>query len=440
LPESSQNLQICCGWGFEGEVMPRRALLALLLVASCAACSASHYAGWNGRRGYDVAAAKAEARRYRQAASRFYPAPGTPGDPWGPYITEAAYRFRVPPQWVRAVMAQESGGRLYDASGGLTTSPVGAMGLMQVMPATYDMLRQRYGLGGDPYDPHNNILAGTAYIREMYDRYGAPGFLAAYNAGPARVDAALADGAALPEETVNYVAAITPRLGAGGAPGGMSAGDPNRAYAGGGMVMSNGYGGAQAVPAYVASAGAYDPDRAYAGGGIVASNSDEAVAADDPSLRAYPGGGLVSAAAPTGYLAAAPVVGPAAVSSTFSPPNFASPNFASPNLATPAIAPPAVAPRGFVAPHLAVVPAVDRGWAIQVGAFPNAATSTAAIDLARARVAELLRGAQPVIIPVRHNGILYRARLTGLSATDAALACLRLADSGVACFTVPPGA
>ena len=117
-------------------------------------------------------------------------------------------RYRVPEQWVRAVMRQESGGRQQ------AVSPVGAMGLMQVMPATYEALRQRHRLGDDPYDPHNNILAGTAYIREMYDRYGAPGFLAAYNAGPDRVDSyLLAGGSSLPNETVNYLAAITPNLG-----------------------------------------------------------------------------------------------------------------------------------------------------------------------------------------------------------------------------------
>ena len=138
---------------------------------------------------------------------RYYPPPGPPEDPWGPYIREAAARFRVPGHWVRAVMHQESGGEQQ------ATSPVGAMGLMQVMPATYEGLRERYQLGDDPYDPHNNILAGTAYIREMYDRFGAPGFLAAYNAGPDRVDSYLAGQAALPDETVNYLAAITPNLG-----------------------------------------------------------------------------------------------------------------------------------------------------------------------------------------------------------------------------------
>src|SRR5262249_45467115 len=50
-------------------------------------------------------------------------------------------------------------------------------------------------------------------IREMYERFGAPGFLAAYNAGPERVDRYLARRANLPDETVNYLAAITPNLG-----------------------------------------------------------------------------------------------------------------------------------------------------------------------------------------------------------------------------------
>ena len=109
-------------------------------------------------------------------------------------------------------MHQESGGRLYHG-GSLVTSGAGAMGLMQVMPATYDDIRGRYPeLGEDPYDPHNNILAGTAYIREMYDIYGSPAFLAAYNAGPGRLDDYLTNNRTLPEETRRYVAAIGPRI------------------------------------------------------------------------------------------------------------------------------------------------------------------------------------------------------------------------------------
>ena len=117
----------------------------------------------------------------------------------------------MPVRWVRAVMRQESGGRLYEG-GQLITSPVGAMGLMQVMPPTFDELRARYGFGDDPYDPHDNILAGTAYIRELYDVYGAPGFLAAYNAGPGRLDDYLTRNRPLPDETRHYVSRIAPNL------------------------------------------------------------------------------------------------------------------------------------------------------------------------------------------------------------------------------------
>ena len=80
-------------------------------------------------------------------------------------------------------------------------SSKGAVGLMQIMPKTWTELRARYGLGTDPYDPRDNILAGAACIRELYDRYGAPGFLAAYNAGPGRYERHLATGRPLPEET-----------------------------------------------------------------------------------------------------------------------------------------------------------------------------------------------------------------------------------------------
>ena len=132
-------------------------------------------------------------------AGRTYAVPGTPDDPWGPDIREAAGRFGVPELWIREVMRQETGGRLYDAEGLPITSSAGAMGLMQVMPRTFDSLRARYGLGSDPYEPRDNIFAGAAYIREMHDRFGAPGFLAAYNAGPDRVEAVLAGAMILPE-------------------------------------------------------------------------------------------------------------------------------------------------------------------------------------------------------------------------------------------------
>jgi hypothetical protein len=86
------------------------------------------------------------------------------------------------------------------------------MGLMQIMPGTWAVLTSRYRLGNDPYDPRANIMAGAAYIREMHDRYGAPGFLAAYNAGPGRYEKYLYAGRPLPADTRNYVAKIAPAL------------------------------------------------------------------------------------------------------------------------------------------------------------------------------------------------------------------------------------
>jgi hypothetical protein len=132
-----------------------------------------------------------------------------PADPIAAYVAEASQRFGVPAAWIRAVIRAESAG---DAR---AISRAGAMGLMQIMPDTWAALRIRHRLGNDPYDPRDNILAGAAYLREMHDRYGSPGFLAAYNAGPGRYDEYLADGRALPAETRAYVAALVPFFGGG---------------------------------------------------------------------------------------------------------------------------------------------------------------------------------------------------------------------------------
>ena len=127
-------------------------------------------------------------------------------DPFAEFVTEASRRFAIPEHWIRAVMHVESGER------SRARSLKGAMGLMQIMPKTWTELRARHGLGADPYDPHDNILAGAAYIRELYSRYGAPGFLAAYNAGPGRYERHLATGRPLPAETQAYVATLAPTI------------------------------------------------------------------------------------------------------------------------------------------------------------------------------------------------------------------------------------
>jgi soluble lytic murein transglycosylase-like protein len=127
--------------------------------------------------------------------------------PFTAFVAEASQRFNIPGNWIRAVMRIESGG---DPR---AVSPKGAMGLMQIMPKTYAGLRARHHLGPDAYNPRDNILAGAAYLREMLDRYGSSGLLAAYNAGPARYDEHLATGRPLPPETQVYIARLSPMIG-----------------------------------------------------------------------------------------------------------------------------------------------------------------------------------------------------------------------------------
>jgi soluble lytic murein transglycosylase-like protein len=127
------------------------------------------------------------------------------------YVSEAAQRFGLPENWIYAVMRTESAGRIG------AVSSAGAMGLMQLMPGTWARQRTRFGLGSDPFDPHDNIIAGTSYLREMYDSYGAVGMLAAYNAGPGRYEDWRDRGRPLPAETRTYIARIAPMLQSGSA-------------------------------------------------------------------------------------------------------------------------------------------------------------------------------------------------------------------------------
>lgn len=127
------------------------------------------------------------------------------------HVTEASQRFGLPESWIYAVMRTESAGRIG------AVSSAGAMGLMQLMPGTWARQRARLGLGSDPFDPRDNIMAGTSYLREMYDSYGATGMLAAYNAGPGRYEGWRDRGRPLPFETRAYVARIAPQLQIGSA-------------------------------------------------------------------------------------------------------------------------------------------------------------------------------------------------------------------------------
>ncbi len=118
------------------------------------------------------------------------------------FVQQAARQASIPPEWIRAVLRIESGGDAH------ATSAKGAMGLMQIMPETWRELRHDLGLGTDPFDPHDNIVAGAAYLRLLHDRYGDVGFLAAYNAGPGRYNDHLETGRPLPDKTREYVASV----------------------------------------------------------------------------------------------------------------------------------------------------------------------------------------------------------------------------------------
>src|ERR1700730_7276660 len=96
------------------------------------------------------------------------------------FIEEASGRFAIPARWIRAVMRVESDGDEH------AISSRGAMGLMQLMPGPWVAVSVPCGLYADPFDVHDNIIAGAAYLKDMHDHFGSAGFLAAYHAGPAR--------------------------------------------------------------------------------------------------------------------------------------------------------------------------------------------------------------------------------------------------------------
>ncbi len=340
-----------------------------------------------------------EAQQYAARAKSSYTAPGPAGDPWGPYIVEAAAKYDVPEQWIRAVMHQESGGRLYE-DGQPITSGAGAMGLMQVMPETYDELRQRYALGDDPFDPHDNIMAGTAYIREMYDVYGAPGFLAAYNAGPRRLDDYLSHNKPLPDETRHYVASIGPNI-AGIYPQHLA---ESQQYAMNQLPLN--------IPA-----GPRYPRNNHGGAPVALANAG-------PSRNGWQRGDVQTASLPE-------------------PPPQAPP----PPMQMASAEPAPKAGHGFhiisraVADTIPVRPGGPSGgnWAIQVGAFGNQGQARAATEAARDQARVMLASAREVIGTVHQaKATLYRARLTGLSRDAAIQACEKLSRKN--CIVVSPDA
>jgi D-alanyl-D-alanine carboxypeptidase len=387
------------------------------------------------------------------APTHYYPPPGPPDDPWGPYITEAATRFQIPGQWIRAVIQQESGGEEQ------AVSDVGAMGLMQLMPATYQGLQSQYGLGADPFNPENNILAGAAYIGQMYQRYGAPGFLAAYNAGPEDVDEYLAGNGPLPDETVNYLADVTPNLGtqvafsgpfanyaatgsaglATPSPADFASGcNPNAAYDPDHPCTATARTSVvQGQPAIVASAAsgtcdsdnAYDPDAPCSSSG--GCDADSAYDPGSPCTPAQPQPvqaqlGQTEPAPPV----AAPDCGSSAVFNPACPASV---------LASVEQAP---APAQSAAPAVyQPAPASTSGkWGIQVGAFTNAELAQSVAQSARGEIASVAGDATVAVGQTTPFGgsVLYQARLIHLSKQAAVQACSALNRRQLPCVVVKP--
>jgi hypothetical protein len=131
---------------------------------------------------------------------------------WDGIIAEASKRFHVPKDWIRAVMARESGGRTMLGESKPIVSSAGAVGLMQVLPETYGEMAAVHKLGSNPFDAHDNIMAGAAYLDWLHRKYGYPAMFAAYNAGPGRLEDHLDNGARLPAETRAYIGDIAKTL------------------------------------------------------------------------------------------------------------------------------------------------------------------------------------------------------------------------------------
>lgn len=427
-------MTISASWMSRIGISQFRLIACLVGVAALAACSAPQQTS-----------SKRDTARYLAHARGDYQPPGPPEDPWGPYIQEASKRFDMPASWIRSVMRVESGGRLYRSNGDLITSSAGAMGLMQVMPGTYEELRARYDLGDDPFHPRDNILAGVGYMREMYDIYGAPGFLAAYNAGPARLDDYLTNVRGLPDETRRYVAMIAPNLSreqpATRSPAEQFAMNqlPTQIPAGlrygrGAVRLASGsvnYGTGRAEtrrPVEVAQIP--EPRRPVAPAQTPQVQTAQVQAAQPLAVPPQP-------ASNPGRQYAGVIAPPPAPPSASSPSASSAPSpleqVGGLRLIAPAMAAQAAAGRGGAA--------TSGQWAIQVGAFANQGQAQSALSQARDQARSELSIARTMIGPVKQkNGLLYRARLVGLSKETAVQACEKLSRGRLNCIVLSPDA
>ena len=405
---------------------------------------------------------------YLAHAAHNYNPPGPPGDPWGPYIKIAAAHFDIPAMWIRQVMRVESGGHEY-SGGQLIVSSAGAMGLMQLEPGTYQEMAERYGLGNDPFNPYDNIMAGTAYIHEMYQIYGSPGFLAAYNAGPGRLDSFMNNNEPLPDETVNYVAMIAPNID-GYYPQRRSVADElalnTEPMGEDGGILPNGFSpeaptaSQLSAPVEVASLApvSAQPEDSPAPVSIPMSSILPAVA-QNQTAPAQPVPVQMASVQPVPPPVSIPMQAPVQMASAIYTPNTFPPPMAAPAARqypmvasnTLPVPPPVPAPHNnfsLIPPAMADTAVQNAtfnsghsSWGIQVGAYDSSSNAQAALGMAELTGANVLTRARPVVMSIHAGGgIKYRARFVGLQHDEAVNACNRLSGGPTGCVVLSPDA
>ncbi len=388
-----------------------------------------------------------QAANYAAHSPGDYTAPGPASDPWGPYIEQASARFDVPTRWIRQVMRVESGGHEY-MHGHLTVSYAGAMGLMQLEPETYREMAARYGLGNDPYNPYNNIMAGTAYIHEMYQIYGSPGFLAAYNAGPGRLDSYLDYKQPLPDQTRQYVAMIAPNI-QGVYPASQPAAVdvamnamPNQIRPG----IRGGYQDASTESLNASQLAANTPLPAPVVRPVAAPRVETAMISQHIEAAAAP----VMPQAPRPQ--PAPRQAPVQMAMMTPPPVVERARYTPPAAR---VMPPVHRNIGF-----SLIPSAEAAappprlmlrqtathstatrWGIQVGAYDTPAHAKAALGIAElSAVSSLIKG-QPVVQSIATaHGQFFRARFVDLPHEQAIAACQRLNRGPTGCEVLSPAA